>query len=618
MKLGCVPSLLGLLVACHRGPVHKPGEEWLDSIHIEGTKAVSETTLIRGLALHRVEQAEREPDPYLIALDGDRLKGEYMRRGFLDVDVQSRVDRKGDAVELTYTVREGARSTTLLEILNLPPEVTPDAVKRRLDLAEGAPFDYAKLELAKPALLALVQEAGYAHARLDTQVVADRANHHVTVVLDYAPGPRCTFGGIEITGVSSDDLRAAVRARVAFAAGDRYSASALEATRTAIFALQRFSTVRVEPAAGEAAVVPVVISLAEGATHEIKLGGGLGIDPVTFEVRGRVGYEVQGWPFPLDTVTLDFRPAYALLRNGNGYEPRIRAIARLEREDFLFPRVRGTVEAGYDYLQVEAYTSYGPRAALGIVTPLGSDRIQLRTGWAIERVDFRNLNPLVDPDLAHRLGIDHHERIGAFDQTLIVDLRDNPIEPTLGAYGELRIAEGTAYAGGAYTYLEISPELRGYVSIGPVVLAARARVGAIVGDIPATERFFSGGSTSQRGFSERQLSPFVAGDVAGSFRSVPYGGGGLIDTGVEARFPITHLRKMVLGGVVFLDGGDVAETASQLRPTNLNWAAGIGLRLLTIIGPARLDFGYRLDRTGPLDPEPGSSYAVHLSLGEAF
>jgi hypothetical protein len=39
---------------------------------------------------------------------------------------------------------------------------------------------------------------------------------------------------------------------------------------------------------------------------------------------------------------------------------------------------------------------------------------------------------------------------------------------------------------------------------------------------------------------------------------------------------------------------------------------------LTVVGPVRTDFGYRLNRTGPDDPEPLSKWAFHLSLGEAF
>jgi outer membrane translocation and assembly module TamA len=37
-----------------------------------------------------------------------------------------------------------------------------------------------------------------------------------------------------------------------------------------------------------------------------------------------------------------------------------------------------------------------------------------------------------------------------------------------------------------------------------------------------------------------------------------------------------------------------------------------------VIGAVRFDFGYRLNRTGPMEPEPNSHYAFHLSIGEAF
>jgi outer membrane translocation and assembly module TamA len=69
---------------------------------------------------------------------------------------------------------------------------------------------------------------------------------------------------------------------------------------------------------------------------------------------------------------------------------------------------------------------------------------------------------------------------------------------------------------------------------------------------------------------------------------------------------------------VFLDGGDVTERPAELDVMNLQWAAGVGLRLVTVVGPVRADIGYRLNRTGPNDPQPGSTYAFHVSIGEAF
>jgi outer membrane protein assembly factor BamA len=322
-----------------------------------------------------------------------------------------------------------------------------------------------------------------------------------------------------------------------------------------------------------------------------------------------------------------------VLRDGSSYEPRIRALGKLERQDLFWTYAKASVEAGYNYLTVESYTSYGPVARLGFETRLGTDRVVLRLGWGFERDGFRHISALIDPALQAQLGIDHVERIGAYQQALIVDLRDHPIEPTLGGYGELRVGEGTKYAGGAYEYVSLVPDLRGYVPlVAGAVLAAHARFGAISGDVPATERFFAGGSISQRGFSERRLAPSRAGFVNDQnqlcaqgdpmhgcgYHVVPYGGAGMIDTSLEARLPITTVKQMPLGAVVFLDGGDVTEAPSGLDPTHLHWAIGGGLRLMTIVGPVRLDVGYRLNRTGPMEPDPGSHYAYHLTIGEAF
>src|SRR5262249_43234538 len=153
--------------------------------------------------------------------------------------------------------------------------------------------------------------------------------------------------------------------------------------------------------------------------------------------------------------------------------------------------------------------------------------------------------------------------------------------------------------------------------VGPVVLAARARYGTIYGDVPPTERFYAGGAQSQRGFAVRRLSPSVTGIVDGDVRTVPFGGAALFDSSIEARFPMFAVRGLPVGGVVFLDGGDVTDLASELALERLNWAIGAGLRVKTQVGPVSFDVGYRLNRKGPLDPEPGSSYAFHLSLGEA-
>lgn len=618
----CASVALATLAACSRPPVHTPSEERLENIKFEGNRNLTDGELVEGLALHRAQKRGTPPDPYVIQVDADRIRGQYLRLGYLDVDVRSRVEREGNATEVIYTIEEGVRALTRVVITGLPehdPDLPVSKVRKTLPLDDGAPFDYEVYAQAKDQLRGVVEDAGYAHVTLEPLVVADRANHTAIVQLPFAPGPKSTFGSIEVVGVQGD-LRDAALARLQFRPGQQYSTVPIAATQRAIYGLNRFSMVRVLPdkSNAENPVVAIKIDAAESSGHELRIGGGFGIDPEAYELRGRLGYTVAGWPFPLDTASLDLRPGYARLRDTGNMEPRARALAKLERQDIFGTYTRGEAEAGYSYLAVEAYTSYGPRARLGFSTPLGTDRLLLQLGWTIERFDFRAISTLIDDPLKIALGLDHPQRIGAFDQSLVVDLRDHPIEPRLGGYAELRASEGSRYLGGSLDYLELVPDVRGYVPIGPVVLAARARTGAIFGDIPVTERFFSGGATSQRGYPERRLAPSARGTIDGEVQSVPYGGGGLIESNLEARLWITTIKKMRLGVVAFLDGADVTETPGQLDPFDLHWAAGGGVRLLTLVGPVRFDVGYRLNRKGPLEPDPGSTIAYHLSIGEAF
>jgi outer membrane protein assembly factor BamA len=629
---------IGFAGACASAPPHRPGEERLAAIKFEGNQQLSNKTLVTGLALHRTEQRGGAPDPYQVQIDADRIRGEYLRNGFFGIDVRPRVERKGDDATVIYTVEEGARAKTKVVITGLPPGVKEQTIRAQLPLTDGKPFSYEPYDQAKPLLLGAVQDAGYAHAKLDSSVIADRANDMAIVELDYTPGPKCKFGNVEIAGVTGE-LSTAVRERLAFAPGQVYSTQAITQTQRNLYGFGRFSTVRVTPEQNAGEVVGVKVDVSEGARRQIQLGGGFGLDPNGYEIRGRAGYSIAGWPFPLDTTSIDLRPAYAYISNV-GYEPRIRALAKLERADLFWTYTKASIEAGYNFLTVEAYTSYGPLARLGFETPLWNPKIKARLGWMFEQNSFRTINGLIDPPanvmdtdaangraLKERLGLGQSERIGAFQQTLVADLRDNPLEPKFGAYGEVRVTEGTAAAGGAFNYVEVVPDVRGYLPVvAGIVLAGRARYGAFYGDIPVTERFFSGGAISQRGFGERQLSPFIRGVLAdpmtgerkGAQINVPYGGGGLVETSIEARVPITTVRSMPVGFVTFLDGGDVVETPGDLDFGNLHWAAGGGLRVMTVVGPVRLDVGYRLNRVLSPNPDPGKHFAYHLTIGEAF
>src|SRR5512138_1343825 len=103
---------LMLVTACAARQKHTPGDEYVKKIHINGNRALKSKTLVAGLALDRARKHGRAPDPYLVETDRDRIRGQYLRRGFLDVDVRPRVERNGDAATVIYDVEEGTRAAT--------------------------------------------------------------------------------------------------------------------------------------------------------------------------------------------------------------------------------------------------------------------------------------------------------------------------------------------------------------------------------------------------------------------------------------------------------------------------------------------------------------------------
>ncbi len=597
------------------------GATGVGRIELRGAHSVDADEVIDGLGLAHARDNGQPYARFLVTLDRRRIRTYYVRRGFLAVTVGDEVVASGNRADVVFTIEEGRRARLArVEITGAPNDVAPSALREAIAIADGATFDYDTYERSQPRMLEVMQEHGYARARVQGLVIADVERSQAVIRFDVEPGPPAVFGEVTISGVPAG-LEQAVAARVELTAGARYSPRAIERTRVALYELGRFSLVRIDPDRDEGEVVKVEVTVVEAPRHEVRLGGGLGADPVSFEVRGRAAYGVAAWPWPLTTTRTELRPALVYLRDDGDIAPRVDAILSIDRLDLLWPRYGGTAEASFSYTAVEAYTSYGPRLRLTARTPTYGRIVQATIGWQLGLIAYRDLSPVLDDPTIDRLGIGPEvtERLGTYEGSVVVDLRDDRVAPRRGGYLEVRTELGTVAAGGAKSYVRVAPEVRGYASAGPVVLAGRARVGALIGDAPTTRRFFAGGANSQRGFPERQLAPFAEMTIAGVREQVPYGGTASAELSAELRFPLPAVPYLPpLATAAFLDGGDVAEAWGGLAVDDLHWATGLGLRVPTPIGAVRLDVGYRLNRHQLGEPRSGSRFAYHLSVGEAF
>ena len=157
-----------------------------------------------------------------------------------------------------------------------------------------------------------------------------------------------------------------------------------------------------------------------------------------------------------------------------------------------------------------------------------------------------------------------------------------------------------------YQFEKYIVEARQYIGLSAnLVLAARVKGGVIIsrepdGFVPVEERFYSGGSTSIRGWKRFELGPL---DASGK----PIGGNSLFEASGELRYPIWG----ILSGVAFAEAGNVWIESWTYRLSELGIAVGAGLRIGTPIGPVRFDAAFPVGT----DRRSGTFF---FSVGHAF
>jgi outer membrane protein insertion porin family len=290
----------------------------------------------------------------------------------------------------------------------------------------------------------------------------------------------------------------------------------------------------------------------------------------------------------------------------------------LERRASILYREQGVWGGRYDltgstYGIDEDRPSFTGRT-VGITAQLGRDlgkATRLRY-----RYTLKDVNPT---DETNTLESGSTIRLANLGASGVHDTRDAPFGPTKGHFYAIDVYGYGRAIGSEAQFAKVFLQAFTFKEILPRTIWAQAvRAGVAVtfglshsdpastGDdesgVPQTERFFAGGDTTLRGFRLDLAGPL---DANGD----PLGGEGLFLLNEELRFPIwSHFQ-----GVIFADVGNVYRTLSDYTLRDLRECAGAGLRLMTPIGPFRMEYGAILDRRPGEDP--GQFF---ISIGQAF
>jgi len=188
------------------------------------------------------------------------------------------------------------------------------------------------------------------------------------------------------------------------------------------------------------------------------------------------------------------------------------------------------------------------------------------------------------------------------------DQSDNILDPTRGWRFEARAEPTTSFGDTTLAYLKAQVQGSAYLPFGEgatTVLAGRVKMGAIFGalvsEIPASRRLFSGGGGSVRGYAYQAIGPRLSDNT-------PQGGVSLFETSLEVRHRFTERW----GGVAFIDAGAIGP---ERKPDteDFRFGAGVGVRYDLGFGPIRADFAIPLGKRSG-DP----AFQIYLSIGQSF
>lgn len=519
----------------------------------------------------------RQFDPAVFRSDVERILARYEDQGYFEAVVDTIVDRyRPGFVRIRIWIQEGEPvvvSNVRLEVL--PADTGQDSARLMdaLITRPARPLTRMDRESDLKKIAEMLQNDGHAFAEVAADVlVLDR---RADVTYRVTPGPECLFGEIKIAGnrTVSDDL---ILRGLTFRTGDGYRKKDLSNSRLQLYRSEAFRSVSlgIPDTVARTTPVEVAVLVRERPSRSLKLGAGFDTEE---QLRGLMAWRHRS-----------FLGGGARQLTAESSASALEARARISvRQPYILGSRTWLETAGF----VEQERPEEIR-----VKRAGASAALERTFRATGRVVFQVTTEAVDfkrDSTRTTLSLEYLE-----------DRRDDFFDPTRGLLAELAV-KASGYRG----FFKVSGECRWYRRIfWKSVLALRVSGGLIlsrrhVGSIPNFERFFSGGASSVRGWKLNRLGPRDPSDL-------PVGGLSQLEGSVEVR---TRLFSG-LGMAVFADAGNVeTDRFGAFDPGRIRLAAGVGLRYLNPISPARLDVAFRLSD----DPsQPGRQ--IHFSLGQAF
>jgi outer membrane protein assembly factor BamA len=639
------PNHVSVVYRVSKGKRHR-----VSAIRFEGNKHFDRQQLASHVAVRQAKLlfSRGKFSQDLLKKSAFSLTTLYRNEGFAKAVVTPAVADHEPDIEVTFRIEEGVQSR-VRNFSTLSPSGAPLQLKTgrsALQLGPGKPYSPYLLETDRNKILAWYLNHGYPNARFEGKITAANGDpSDFDVVYQIDEGRAVKVGEVVLLGAEhtrADFVHSVTDPSVQPA--QPLSQGKLLRSESDLYNAGVFDWASVAAVGTTAAQdqQQVLIRVHESRRNGMDIGGGLEIIPRSGNIP--VGSViVPGLPpvslgnkFSVSQKSfIGPRGTFQFSRHnirGRAETASIGLIgSRLDqRLSFTYanPDLHGTSWSSLFSLSTERttqnpiYTGLLQQASFQVEKQLDRRHTQrLVIGYSYQRTD---LSKIIIPELV--LPADQHVKLSTVYVQYIRDTRDKPLDAHHGVYQAVNFGVTPSVFGSSSSLVRFLGQSSFYKPLTPwLTWATNVRLGfaAGFGDngyVPLSERFFSGGPDSLRGFPINGAGPQRPVPVCSnpadtstcSLISVPAGGLMLAIVNSEARFPIHFIEN--LGGAFFYDGGNVYSNINAHDfITNYSNSVGFGFRYNTKVGPIRLDIGRNLN---PIPGVKATQYFV--TLGQSF
>ncbi|HTY09360.1 MAG TPA: BamA/TamA family outer membrane protein, partial [Candidatus Edwardsbacteria bacterium] len=513
----------------------------------------------------------------------------YQKRGYLEArfaNTRGIANPETKSIDYWLTIDEGPVSAIGRITFSGNALYSDSLLLSVLKVRSGDAMNMAAIKQTTAGIVGLYAEAGHLYCSVKDTILKTDDPHRTDILFKIYEGPEVHVGTIRISG-NKRVRNKVIEREMNLVPGELFVPNRIYENQQKVYSLGLFTEVRfeLEGLAEKRDTIDLVLIIGEDRTSWV--GFNFGYQHPS-SVQGGLEWGSENVFGNLQKLTVRTDNSYGL-QNYNHIHPFTNDYyADYLEPYFLSTPLKASISVFFKRERGEA-TLWRTLSRLGGEGSVGKSFtkvVQSFVGYKYEYVQ-ETVNTTSDVFL-----------------TATADSRDSLFNPHHGVNITGRLDQAGAVLGGSNDFQKAAGEVAMFRGVGSHLVVAWRVKGAAIrtygrgGPVPIQERLHLGGAMNLRGYAQDELSADTL-----AARNL------LVCGNLELRFFFVWM----VGATVFADAGNVWSDFAGTTWYQYRGGTGLGLRIYTPIGPVRLDYAVRTDRT--IDLKHGQ---IYINLGHAF